>query len=377
MKLSAYQEHYSVEGPIATVYLDVSRDNENGETELDLRWRALKDELTEAGAADEAVSLLEPVIMAPTGLPGAWGRVVAATKERVLLDRVIPGRIGAHASWDAFPHLVPLVAAEAWAVPHIFVEIDRVGADITVSAAAGEWSETIEGDDQHIRKVNVGGWAHLRYLHRAENLWDANAKSVAERLDRLVSQLRPEVIVVAGDIRAMQLLRDNMHETTRPLLRQLDTGGRNAGENESLEQEALQGVLEETARERARGYVERFLEEHGRGERATAGLTATVEALRRAQVDTLLVPPDWDDHRPAWFGPEPMVLALEPAELSALGVDDPREAPLADVVLNAAIGTDAEVVVIPEDLLALDGQPAALLRFSDASTHHESAEVPT
>jgi hypothetical protein len=122
------------------------------------------------------------------------------------------------------------------------------------------------------------------------------------------------------------------------------------------------------AARRAASVVEVFLEQRDRGGRATAGLVATIDALRRAQVETLLVPPGWDEHEPAWFGPDPSLLGLKLDELTALGVQNPEQAPVVDVVLRAAAGTDARLVVVPEHLLPLEGEPAVLLRFTDPST---------
>jgi hypothetical protein len=111
-----------------------------------------------------------------------------------------------------------------------------------------------------------------------------------------------------------------------------------------------------------------LLDGGGRGEgregAAVFGLDATVDALRRAQADTLLLPPDWSEERLGWYGPDPLLLGLDRNELDALGVQDPGQAPICDLVVRAATGSDANATVLPPHILDLHGQPAAILRFT-------------
>jgi hypothetical protein len=372
MRLDAFKEAFARPGPALSACLDVSKDDEAGQRELELRWEALREDLTESGAPAAALDRVGQLLTQDTGLGGGWGRVVVATADHVLVDRVFQGRPRAHGRWDELPHLMPLVNHISANVSHLLVVADRTGADISVSARGGSWSETVEGDDNHIRKVHAGGWSELRYQHTVENVWEANAADVAARVDRLVTEAAVEIVAVAGDVRATQLLSDSVSTRTRELLHVLDGGGRNAGADEGSIREQLTALREHIALQRARQHVDTFLEEHGRAGRAASGLAATVDALRRGQVDVLLVPQGWDDHERAYFGPEAALLGLKSDDLVALGVREPRQAPVSDVVVRAAAGTDAELVVVPGHLLAMDGEPAAILRFADQSTMHDN-----
>lgn len=377
MRLNAYESTFSMTGPVATACLDVSRDDESGARELELRWQALRDDLAQSGASDDALTRLEEAVLAPTGLPGGWGRVVAATGDRVLVDRVVPGRPRAHGWWGPMPHLMPVLEAESAAVTYLLARVDRTGADITVSAR-GEpvisATETVDGDDHHVRKVHAGGWSDLRYQHTVENVWESNAGEVADRIDRLAIEAAVDLVVVAGDVRATQLLQEAVSERTRERLHVLESGARNAGAADEPVTEQLTALREHVAAQRARGHVDAYLEQKGRGERAASGLAATVEALRRGQVEVLLVPQGWDDHEPAYVGDDPTLLALKSDELVSLGVREPVQAPVSDAVVRAAVGTDAQLVVVPDALLDMGGEPAAVLRFSDESTVHTSEE---
>jgi hypothetical protein len=45
------------------------------------------------------------------------------------------------------------------------------------------------GDDPMLRKSNPGGWSQRRYQQRAENLWEENAKAVADQVAGLVDEI--------------------------------------------------------------------------------------------------------------------------------------------------------------------------------------------
>jgi hypothetical protein len=193
---------------------------------------------------------------------------------------------------------------------------------------------------------------------------------VAGRVDRLANSTQAGIVAIAGDRRAVTLLQEAVSERTRPLVRVLEGGGR--GENpEGRLPILVEAVLEEHAARRASAAAELFEAERGRTGRAAAGLRATVAALRRAQVETLLIPPDWVLDEPGWWGPDAVLLGLKSDDLEALGVSGPQQAPVDDLVIRAAVGTDAHVVMIPDQILPLDGEPAAILRFADASTAQE------
>jgi len=61
----------------------------------------------------------------------------------------------------------------------------------------------------------------------------------------------------------------------------------------------------------------------------------------------LLVPGDADLYETAWFGPEPIPIALSAETLAEMGVERPDHAPLLDVLIHAAFGGGAGVRIIP------------------------------
>ena len=63
----------------------------------------------------------------------------------------------------------------------------------------------------------------------------------------------------------------------------------------------------------------------------------------------------------AWSGPEPLHIGLDEANVRAMGVDEPWEARAIDVAIRAALGSGAEVRVVPKSVV--DRNLGAILRF--------------
>src|SRR5215210_1029455 len=93
--------------------------------------------------------------------------------------------------------------------PYVVVLIDRTGADLFgIRRGSRKLHAEVEGEHDELRKVGPGGWSQHRYQQRAEDSWEQNAEQVASAVERLVVQVQPAFIAVAGDIRAAALLRE-------------------------------------------------------------------------------------------------------------------------------------------------------------------------
>src|SRR3712207_9336982 len=105
------------------------------------------------------------------------------------------------------------------------------GADLTLATLPGqaEEEETVKGDAFQIRKFQGGGWAHHRYQHNAENKWVHNADNVAGSIASMVRRLRPRFVLVAGDIRARQILTDRASELWKDLVVDMRSEERRVG----------------------------------------------------------------------------------------------------------------------------------------------------
>jgi hypothetical protein len=117
---------------------------------------------------------------------------------------------------------------------------------------------------------------------------------------------------------------------------------------------------------RDRDVLDRLAQDRGQG-RAVSGVRDVVDALRRAQVETLLLSDTAADARVV-VGEDPLLLAVEASELADLGATATTEVPADRALIRAATGSGARVVALPAEALTEEDGVAALLRFVDDST---------
>jgi Bacterial archaeo-eukaryotic release factor family 2 len=358
---------FDTAGPFTSIYLATHGDAEQAAEQVALRWKNLRGRLAERGAPEATLAAVDPLV-AGSHTAGATLAVIAGP-DGVLFSASLPeppGRPDAVARHGPLPDVLPLLASAQSRLPHVAVLTDRTGAEIAARMAdGGELTEHVEGTvAPHIHKPQAGGWSQPRYHHRAEALWESNAGTVAGALTRVVDRVRPRFVAAAGDVRALQLLREQAPKRVRARMRVV------GGEYASLDAvfRAADELLAETVANDAEALLGRFAEERGQGDRAVEGAAATLEALARGQVETLLVAADPDDRRTAWFGKAPTEAAAERGTLAAIGVAAPVQGRLVDVAVRAALGTGAAVRVLdPARHRTPREGLAGLLRFAAAS----------
>ncbi|HET7397125.1 MAG TPA: Vms1/Ankzf1 family peptidyl-tRNA hydrolase [Intrasporangium sp.] len=362
-----------VQPPFATVCLDASRVDPANEDKVEARWSDLARHLEARGAPAETIEALSGPALEPTGHGGEHTRVLVASGDTVALDLVLPGRPAREeAGFGRLPHLMPVARALATAVPHVVARIDRSGADLEFVGALGdvEDEEEVTGGHDVIHKVPGGGWAQRRYESRAEDSWERNATAVAEELGRVVARHRPELVLVAGDDKAVAALEAHAgHELAQRLVR-IDSGGRGAGTSEAAEREAIERALEEHRRTQRQALLDRLSEQLSRQQEAVEGLDAVVEVLRRGQVAELLL---WDDPTATtrlWVGEEPLQIGLSRRDAGAAGATEPVEVRADAALLWGLLGSSAGITVLDRDDHPVRDGVAALLRWSDVATPH-------
>ena len=352
--------------PVVSVYLDAPGVLPAGLQERALRWRGLRERLGAEGAATEALAVVDQVLTAAQSVRDAAASrdalVVIASAQGPLYTAHLPeSPAGDLALAGPLPHLTPLLAATQRLLPHIVVVTDRLGAElIVVKPDRLDLHAVVTGDRTFITKSAPGGWSQRRFQQRAENQWQANAGSVAETLTRLVDAHAPRLVVVSGDVRAVQFLRDQLPTRVSGLVREVQ--GEHADLAEALRR--TEQVIAAQAETETEAVLEVYQRERGQRDLAAAGPAETLHALARGQVDVLLLDPTVTRQRRAWFGPLPHQVAETAQELRADGVPEPGQAPLEDVAVRAAFGTGASVRIAPPDNAALPHSGiAALLRY--------------
>jgi release factor family 2 len=349
-------------GPFVSVYLSTDPAIENAGQLSKARWKALRQDLLDGGAPEPAVEAVDALV--PDAHREGATLVAVANAAGVQLVRHEPdppardvGRVG------AVPSLGPVVEWAQEAVPHVVVLANRAGADLAgFTRSDGEVLVSAGSDDGHspdLRRSAPGGWSQMRHQHRAENIWDERAKEVAEELVALVDYIDARLVVAAGDVRALQLLRENLPDRVDSLVQEVDGSRAADGGLDEMATDAVR-LAATVAAEDTVGCLRRLREESGRQGLAVQGVEGTLGALAEARVDVLLLHDDPDDERLAWFGPEANLVASSRERLSDLGVAEPACGRLADVALRAALGTGAGVRMVPD---TVPEGLAALLRY--------------
>jgi hypothetical protein len=326
---------------------------------FDVHLRHLRDavaEVADAGAADRLVAAVAQVgheagasLVAVVDAERTW--VWPSTTE-VGAVRVVPGPL---------PALAGLLAErQAW-IPHAVVEVDRLGADVTlVDARAREIDLTVDGTDLHITRSAPGGWSQRRFQQRAEERWEDNMRLVAERLVQEVGAEGIDLVLVAGGTQVVRILEDQLPADVVGDVVELDIGGRAAdGSAERLAELVDEAVRQEAARRRAAAQ-QSIIGAAGSG-RGVTGRDAVLRALFEGIAEAVAVDLSAVEGRHAVVGPEPRQVAADAATLHQLGLTAAR-VPLVDAVLRGAAATGRAVVMHADAVADLDDGVAASLR---------------
>ncbi len=359
-------------GPYATAYFDATRKTEEGAEEVALRWRAQQEDLARDGADGRTLEAMWEAAVAADHAPGEHGRMLVGRDGQVRHDALLPFPPRWQGSrWSPLPHLMPMVAQLAPLVPHVVAIVDRTGGEVVVTGPRSRTEQEVEGSEYPVHKTGAGGWSSLRYQHSTEHTWKANARAVARRVDDAVRQTRARLVVVAGDVWERADLLRELEDEARAVAVEVEEGSRHAGaDNDALQIRVDRLVAEIAARDDLE-VIDRFIEARGRARAgvsdvlAVQGLADTVEAFQKAQVDTLLIVDDPSSEVEAWFGPDPVLVALAAEDLRQLGVPDPSRDRLDAALVRAAIGTDAAIVTLTPHQLPLADGIGASLRYPD------------
>jgi hypothetical protein len=351
-------------GGWSTVHIDLSNDRETAEGISESRRRSVRDQLNRAGADDATAEAVDAALATPSGLPSPFSRYLLAREGRVVVDEAIPGTAAEQTiEVGPLPHIAPLIKTGVDEFAYIVVRTSRDGGDIAVHRTGAffpETRESVEGRTDTLHKVKGGGWAHLNQQEHVEELWKQNQQELSAEVDRLVRDVRPRLLIVAGDIKAAGLLLDALAPASREIAVELQTNVRSGGTDDSLLETFVGKQLTELER-RQRAEALDLLRTRVAQERAAGdvGVRGVTEALRQAQVDTLFV----DD---AALQGETL-LALDDVPWVARAAEDAGpagivgEVPAVEALLRAALLTDARILTASH--LDTGAGAAALLRW--------------
>ncbi|HEV8296649.1 MAG TPA: Vms1/Ankzf1 family peptidyl-tRNA hydrolase [Acidimicrobiales bacterium] len=349
-------------GPVLTVYLTTEPAIDNAAHRAEQRWKTMRTDLAEA-APERVLAAVDPFVT-DAHLHGACLAVVAGDDGVRHVEHGTEPPARDMASWSSVPRMVPLLSWRQAAPAYVLVLADRTGADIVAVRFEGpDIRVEAGGATGPITKSAPGGWSQRRYQQRAENTWEHNADDVARRLESLVAGTGARLVLMGGDVRARQLVRESLPREVLGLVEEI-TGSRTPDGSELVTAVEVARLVATLAARDTTELLRKFREERGQHDRAADGPEATIDALQRSQVEVLLVPHDaYDDAARAWFGPQPTHIGATAQDVRSLGVAEPTEGPRTDVLVRAALGTGAAVRVIPRAAAPTRGV-GAILRWT-------------
>ncbi|WP_436775160.1 Vms1/Ankzf1 family peptidyl-tRNA hydrolase [Yinghuangia sp. YIM S09857] len=358
------QPLYDTDAPVVSVHLDTTRSAHDADKQIELRWRSARRSLAEQGADEEDLRLLDGVVGGVAEVPGPQGEALFASAGR-LLGAFTLAEPPAADSARVLPVADPLGLAidRDHQLPHVVVAVDREGADVAAYPAAAHepsFQRSFHGSTLHITRVKAGAEAQASFHRRSVNLWTENTEQVAQDVRAAAEHVEAAVVLVAGDPKAVGLLRE--HFAARPPLGRLVYigGGRtDTTARESLRENADAAIREAmTVRHRE---VLDTLDADLAGGRALQGIAAVKEALAEGRVGVLLLAARQAD-APTLYASrrDPRALGTDPA---AFG-EDPTifSAPAAPLLLRSAVLGGAEFTELLPPATATEGV-AALLRY--------------
>ena len=375
MNLSFLRELYQRPGPWASVYLDATHNTADGDQAVGLRWRGLREQLAAQGADEETLAAMDLAVnsgqaidtVPSVGPPAGSGRVglaVFATHGRVALAQPLPRPpVRESATWSRRPQTGPLVAGAAEQVRWVRAVVDRTGGTLT-AADAGHLRidrdvPTAEEYPKH--KSGQGGWSQLNFERSTVTVWDRNVHNVVDAVTEAADRMGADVVIVAGDVRARQMLIDRLPKRMAGRVVESDVGNRAPGGDPSTLDNVTAEAVARVARDRRMELLDRYRMDLSRG-RAREGVAPVSEAAWHASMDVLLLSDDsqFASSEPplqVWIDPDdPRAIAPDAAVLRDVGVSGPERENAIAALIAAAAAEDAEVVTVdPSEQRLTDG----------------------
>ncbi|MCU1512053.1 MAG: hypothetical protein JWO34_1893 [Arthrobacter sp.] len=365
--LTEYADLYRQPGPWCVAYVDASAGTVDSLEAADVQPGNVRAALAGQGAAKDDLDAIEEALRPATGEPSPVSRFVLVQQGTVQINELLPGPlvVPERIAVEHVPDLLPLLKHRPEDFPYVVAEVSRDEGEIRLHHAGrrdATKSQDIQGSSENLSKVPGGGWAQGKFQHRTEEIWRRNADQVAGEIDKTIRDSGARVLILAGDVRARQLVQEQLAEASRAVLTVVESHTRAPG----ADREAFNAQIEERVAEQWAADQEQVLErlavQEGQANPESAtGIGAVVHALQQAQVDVLIL----NDRALA----ERRVLALdaEPwiatAEEESLGAEVLGRVPAPAALLRAAALTDARILLVPGPALPDGVDIAALLRW--------------
>jgi hypothetical protein len=363
MRSDRFRPLLSHDGPFISVYFDDSHDTEDAAAQLELRWRAILEQLENHGVDDRVCTQLQHAVLDGPPPVGRSGRALVADTDGIVVDEpLLRGPSAPVVRASTLPYLVPVVEHGLEHLTYLVVAVDHAGADITVHRKGRTNRQSVDGGGYPVHKASsaeTAGYGDPQL--RAEEAARKNLRAAAEEITALVDESAAEVVFVVGEVRARNDLQAVLPERVANRVVTLHDGART-----SLDDEQLRHDIDAHFQQRRVAAIddaaERFTAELGRDAGlATQGLPGVCAALRDGAVETLIIGELAD--RTIVMGETLAAIAPNADVLSEVG-SAPTETVRADEALPLlAVSTDAELIRTDERIDPADGI-AAVLRYA-------------
>jgi hypothetical protein len=365
MESERFRKLLDAPGPFASVYFDDSHDTHDAETQLELKARAVKEELEKQGADRVVVDAVGNAITDLRAPIGRSGRAVVASADGVVLnEHLTTPTADTVVRVSELPYLLPIVRYGFDHPDYVLVEVDHTGADITTHINGALHTETVDGGGYPVHKAagaETAGYGDPQ--PRTEEAARKNVRAVADRVAELADDKAVEVIFVVGEVRSRSDLLTTLPERLRERAIPLEVGARHSGHDDNEVQRAIEAEFGKRRMQVIDDAAQRFTAEIGRDSGLAAeGLGAVCSALRQGAVETLIVTGDIGE---ATVVADAGLRTVAPnAEvLSEQGAAPDRTLRADEALPLFAISVGASLLHAEERIAPADGV-AALLRYA-------------
>lgn len=349
----------------ASVYYDASHDTADAAKRLELTSRDVAERLRDAGCDDATVQRVTDAINDDTAPVGKSGRGLVAAGEKLFVDAELDEPPSQPiVRYGQSPYVIPLVRSAEPTVPHVVIKVDKIGAHVSGINRNGALvvQHEIRGTDHPVHEAgNRSGPPRRHSGEHVREIVRENMATVATDVTGLADDVDAELIVLSGEIKGRKRLREALPQRLRPLVADVTAGGRGHTENDGALDRQVATLVRDADQRHTDAVMDRFRQQSGRGDGlAVTGLDAVCEAVRDANVATLLVDPD-AAHGVVHAGEDPIELATSADGLEQAGIPRAGLARADEAVPFAAVAIGSEVVAVDDAELA-DGV-GALTRY--------------
>jgi hypothetical protein len=352
------------EGSSSVVHVDAAALFDGSGQDAEQHRQGIQDSLRDAGAPESDRATIDRILAEPTGVGGPCSRFLVVANGEPMVDEILTGPMTSDeiVSYTSVPNLLPLLIDRSNEALYLIVEAGREGGEIRAFRArhgGPVHQEDVQGRTDSLNKVQAGGWSHSSYQHHSEEIWKQNQNQLGEAVDALVRELRPRLLVLAGDVRAVQLLSEELAPASREIASTVATHVRAAGSSRDALNGHIAAKLDDLRTKDEATAIDRL--SAGDFENGAVGVGAVLHALQQGQVERMLLDLDALGDRTLFaLASEPWV-ASAPEE--ALGVPVLGSVPAALALARAALVADSRLMFVNDGRLPQRAGVAAVLRW--------------